>query len=241
MNRLILTAVLVCGSVFSGEIMTTTVDAQTAAPDTAAAFRSLAGDYFEQVYFRFAPSIGTYSGLHQYDTQLEDYTRAGVDRQVAALKSFETKFDAVSDSGLDESTRGDLAMVRDNIRSTLLQLETIRPWEKNPDNYSSGIAGSAFVLMERKFAPADDRLRSLIAREKQMPAVFTAAKENLKNSPHVYTEIALEQLPYIVSFFEKDVPEAFKDAKDPATIAEFQKTNDAVIASLNSYEHLLKN
>ncbi|MBV8115528.1 MAG: DUF885 domain-containing protein, partial [Silvibacterium sp.] len=152
----------------------------------------------------------------------------------------EAKFDAVSDAGLDESTRGDLTMVRSSIRGELLELGTIRPWEKNPDNYSSGIANSAFVLMERKFAPADDRLRSLIAREKQMPAVFAAAKENLKNPPRVYTEIALEQLPDIVSFFQKDVPEAFADAKDAATISEFKKTNAAVIVSLQSYEKWLK-
>ena len=131
-------------------------------------------------------------------------------------------------------------MMRDSIRGTLLELETIRAWEKNPDTYSSGIANSAFVLMERKFAPADDRLRSLIAREKLMPNVFVAARENLKNPPQVYTEIALEQLPDIITFFEKDVPEAFTDAKDPAVIAEFHKANATVIASLRDYEQWLK-
>jgi len=131
-------------------------------------------------------------------------------------------------------------MVRNNIRGTLLELETIRPWEKNPDLYSGGIANSAFVLMERKFAPADDRLRSLIAREKQMSAVFASARVNLKNPPRVYTEIALEQLPDIINFFKADVPEAFKDAKDPTTIAEFKKTNAVVISALESYEKWLK-
>ncbi len=112
--------------------------------------------------------------------------------------------------------------MRDNIKGNLLELETIRGWEKNPDNYSSGITNSAFVLMERDFAPVDERLRSLIAREKQMPAVFTAARQNLKNPPRIYTEIALEQLPDIISFFQSDVPDAFKGAKDPATTAEFR-------------------
>jgi len=240
MNHRFLTAVLVCCAVFSGARMTTTLHAEAAARDATTAFRSLAADFFEQVYFRFAPTVGTQAGLHQYDPQLEDYSRAAIDRQIEALKTFEAKFDAVSDAGLDESTRGDLTMVRSSIRGELLELGTIRPWEKNPDNYSSGIANSAFVLMERKFAPADDRLRSLIAREKQMPAVFAAAKENLKNPPRVYTEIALEQLPDIVSFFQKDVPEAFADAKDAATISEFKKTNAAVIVSLQSYEKWLK-
>ena len=65
---------------------------------------------------------------------------------------------------------------------------------------------AAFVLMERKFAPPDDRLRSLIAREKQMPALLAAARVNLKNPPRIFTEIAIEQLPDIISFFQHDVP-----------------------------------
>jgi uncharacterized protein (DUF885 family) len=210
------------------------------AQDAAAGFRSLADQYFEQVTFKFGPTGGTMAGFHQYDSQLEDYSRASIDKEIAALHSFEAKFDAVPAAQLDQSTQGDLAMVRNNIRGTLLELETIRPWEKNPDNYSSGITNSAFVLMERRFAPPDDRLRSLIAREKQMPAVFAEARKNVKNPPRIYTEIALEQLPGIISFFQNDVPEAFKDAKDPATIAEFHKTNAAVIAALSDYQQWIK-
>ncbi len=94
--------------------------------------------------------------------------------------------------------------------------------------------------MERKFAPPDDRLRSLIAREKQMPALLATAHVNLKNPPRIFTEIAIEQLPDIVSFFEHDVPQAFADAKDPALKAEFAQTNAAVIAALNDYLDWLK-
>jgi uncharacterized protein (DUF885 family) len=127
-----------------------------------------------------------------------------------------------------------------NIRSELLTLETIRPWEKNPDGYSSVCASGAFVLMERKFAPPDERLRSLISREKQMPALLAHARENLKNPPRIFTEIAIEQLPGIVSFFENDVPLAFADAKDPAVKAEFAETNAKVISELKSYLDWLK-
>jgi uncharacterized protein (DUF885 family) len=201
------------------------------AADAGAKFRTLADQYFSDTVFHFGPTGATELGFHQYDTKLEDYSRAGVDAEIAALKEYEWKFDDFPAAGLDESTLGDLAIMRDNVRAGLLELETIRGWEKNPDNYSSGITNSAFVLMERDFAPVDERLRSLIARERQMPAVFAAARENLKNPPRIYTEIALEQLPGIVDFFQHDVPEAFKAAKDPAAVAEFQKTNAAVIAA----------
>ncbi len=214
--------------------------ATAARADANADFRALADQYFDQVTFAFNPTMGTSAGYHQYDARLEDYSRANIDAEIAALHKFETKFEGLSSGQLDPSTHADYEMVLNDIRSKLLTLEVIRPWEKNPDNYSSGITASAFTLMERKFAPANDRLRSLVSREKQMPAVLEAARENLKNPPRIYTEIALEQLPGLISFFETDVPSAFEDATDKNTIAEFHKTNAAVIAALRDYEAWLK-
>ena len=231
MKHLLFAAVLVCGG-----LMTVQAMGQNAGDQ----FRHLADEYFSQSVFQFEPTYGTTVGLHQYDTQLEDYSRTGVERHIAALKDFEKKFDAVDGSKLDQSTEGDLEMVRNDIRGTLLELKTIRGWEKNPDNYSSGITESAFSLMERNFAPPDVRLRSLVAREKQMPAALMDARQNLKNPPLIYTQIALEQLPDIISFFQSDVPAAFKDAKDANTIAEFHKTNAAVIAALRDYQQWVK-
>ena len=42
--------------------------------------------------------------------------------------------------------------------------------------------------MARNYAPQAERLKAVIAREKQMPAVFLAARANLKNPPKIYTE-----------------------------------------------------
>ena len=205
-------------------------------------FNRVSDEYFDQVYFPYAPTNGTLVGYHQYDGQLEDYSRKNIDAEIAALKSFEKRIKAIhpDDSTDDFVPRSDPEMVLGNIRSTLLTLETIRPWEKNADNYSGACANGAFVLMERKFASPDERLRSLISREKQMPALLNNARLNLKNPPRIFTEIAIEQLPDIVSFFEHDVPLAFADAKDPALKAEFSQTNAAVIAALKSYQEWLK-
>jgi uncharacterized protein (DUF885 family) len=205
-------------------------------------FEKVSDEYFDQVYFHYGPTNGTLAGYHQYDAQLEDYSRKSIDAEIAALKSFEKRIEAIrpDEDAADFVPRSDREIVLANIRSSLLTLETIRPWEKNADNYSSTCANGAFTLMERKFASPDDRLHSLVAREKQMPALLAAARVNLKNPPRIYTEIAIEQLPDIVSFFEHDVPLAFADAKDPALKAEFAQTNAAVIAALNGYLGWLK-
>jgi len=206
----------------------------------AIAWNTLVDQYFDQVYFKFAPTSGTTAGLHQYDAMLEDYSRAGIDRNIAALHDFEKRVQDFDGKSLSESEAADGELVLSNIHSTLLTLETIRPWENNPDTYSSGITTSVYSIMSRKFASTDDRLRSAIAREKQAPAVFAAARQTLKNPPHIYTEIALEQLPGLVSFFQHDVPSAFADAKDAALKSDFAKANAAVIAELKSYEQWLK-
>jgi len=216
------------------------VISQAEARDAKQAFVTAADAYFDQVYFPYAPTLGTLTGYHQYDTKLEDLSRKNIDAQIAALHSFEKKITALPVQGLDQPTRADRELVLANIHSTLLTLEVVRPWEKNPDNYSGSISNGAFSLMERKFASPDDRLRSLIAREKLMPKTLADARVNLNNPPHIYTEIAIEQLPGIVSFFQHDVPLAFTDAKDPGLKAEFASSNAAVIAALNDYLTWLK-
>ena len=209
------------------------------AADQSAAFGALV-DRFLTAALPYQPSQATALGIHDYDTKLEDWSQGTRDTEVRGLHYFMSKFDAFPTDGLDGNTQGDLLMMRNYLRSQLLTLETIRPWQKNPDMYSSGITNAAFSLMEREFAQPDARLRSLVAREQQMPKVLDEARKNLENPPQIYTEIALEQLPDDVSFFQNDVPAAFAKATDPALKAQFAKTNAAVIAALGSYEQWMR-
>lgn len=198
-------------------------------------------EYFDQVYFPYQPTQGTSAGYHEYDAKLEDLSRPTIDAQVAALKKFEQRFVSMqAKANFDQTTHGDCDLVLGNIRSTLLTLETIRPWEKNPDSYTTIATNGVFTLIERKFAPPDQRLRAVIARERQIPQLLDEARENLKNPPHIYTEIAIEQLPGNIHFFEQDVPSAFTDVKDPALKEEFEHTNATVIAALNNFLTWLK-
>src|SRR5216684_3605996 len=119
---------------------------------------ALANRYFDEVFFKYSPTRATRAGLHEYETRLAD------------LQVPPGSPDAEADREL----------LLSDIRSNLLELTTIRRWEKDPDLYSGGITAIAFVIMSRNFAPPDERLRSLVAREKQMPAMLEIARQNLK-------------------------------------------------------------
>jgi uncharacterized protein (DUF885 family) len=213
--------------------MAATTQAQTAKTQT---WDKLVDRYFDEAVFKYNPSAATSNGFHNFDNALEDYSQTAVRQQISVLGQFEREINAFQGAPAD-----DRALLLTNIQATLLSLQSIRMWEKNPDQYSSTASNAAFVIMSRKFASPTVRLTALISREKQMPKLLADARANLKDPPKIYTEVALEQLPDIVGFFEKDVPLAFKDVTDRALLDEFHKTNAIVVRELNAYQAWLKN
>ena len=201
---------------------------------------ALVDSYFDQAVFPFGPSTAVQDGFHAYDAQLEDFSQATIQKQADVSRRFAAQFTAFPVSKLNAEQQADRDMVLSNIQSTLLELETIRMWEKDPDQYASTASGAAFVIMSRTFAPADQRLRALIAREKLMPKLFAEGKANLRNPPKIYTEVAIEQVPDIIEFFQKDVPLAFRDVKDPALLNDFHQSNAVVIKDLQDWLTWLK-
>ena len=207
-----------------------------AAQNGDAQFIRLADRFFDEVLFRYDPAQATAQGFHQYDEQLPSRSRAEIQGQVAALKKWEAEVHNFDERGLSAFMAADRQLLLSEIQSLRFNLETLRFWEKNPDVYSSGATNAIFVIMSRKFAPPTERLKSVLARERLIPRSLVAARENLTNPPRVYTEIALQQLPGMVGFFQKDVPEAFRGVTDVALKAEFRKANQTTIDALRSYQ-----
>jgi uncharacterized protein (DUF885 family) len=209
------------------------------AATATAEFNRMVDEYFDS-YFHFHPTEATASGFHQYDTQLEDYSQKSRDAELSFLLEAKQEKGYFHADILNEEQRIDLKLLSNAINARILELQEIRMWQKNPDIYSSGPTASIFLLMSRKFAPPADRLKSVIAREQLISANLAAAKLSLKNPPRVYTEVAIEQMPGIISFFQKDVPEAFKDVSDLQLLGQFKAVNNNVITELQRYETWMK-
>ncbi|MBV9085508.1 MAG: DUF885 domain-containing protein, partial [Acidobacteriaceae bacterium] len=194
---------------------------------------SLVDRYFDD-YFRLYPSAATAAGFHHpFDSQLEDYSKKGFDRRIQLAHRYLPHFE-------NQPASDDRDFIVSRLRAGLLSLETIRDYVRDPDIYSSGVTSSIFDLISRKFAPPEERLRSVVARERQIPQVLAHARENLTNPPRIYTEIAIEQLPGNESFFAKDVPAAFTEVKDRTLLDAFAKSNSATIDVLKQYQRWLE-
>jgi uncharacterized protein (DUF885 family) len=214
-------------------------EAQPPHATTQATFNQLVESYFD-FFFQMSPTAATQAGFHQYDAKLEDFSQTGVEAETAGLTRFRKKFGEINRDGLTEIAVGDLDVLISAIDSRLLELQTIQMWKKDPDLYGSSVSYSVFLIMRRDFAPLADRLRSVIARERQIPAALEAARRNLHNPPRVYTEVALQQLPDTIKFFQGDVPKAFQEVDDPKLLAEFKVANDGTIVALEKYRKFLQ-
>jgi uncharacterized protein (DUF885 family) len=212
-------------------------------PQTAgtsdAAFTDVAHQFLEDLYRR-NPTEATGLGIHKYDDRLESYSKQAFALAVESLRTFRDRVSAIDPAGLSPSNQLDREQLLHAIDSRLITLDVVRPWAKDPDSYSSGLTYTAYIMIKRNFAPAEDRLRSLIAREKLMPAALAEARANLDNPPRIYTQIALEQIDGNRHFFEDAVSSAFPGVKDPALLAEFKHANGAVVAAFADYKKWLE-
>ncbi|OBB60464.1 hypothetical protein A5757_09430 [Mycobacterium sp. 852013-51886_SCH5428379] len=206
--------------------------ASTSADDT---FRQLTAEILDFVY-ESDPSTATYLGIHDYDDKIADRSAAAVQKSSDAARDFRSRLDDIAQQDLSPEAQLDLEQTKHTLDGILLRNDVVRSWAKDPDIYSSGITDDAYVLMSRPFAPAEQRLRSLVSRLDAMPTALAQARENLDNPPRIYTDIAIEQIDGNRDFFAEDVPAAFSDVKDPALLAEFKTANDAVIAALEDYK-----
>jgi uncharacterized protein (DUF885 family) len=190
-------------------------------------------DYFD-AQFLAQPSAGTEAGLHQYDGQLEDLSRARIEARIAELKQLQARLTAFDRTRLSFDDAIDAQALEGDLLGTLQGLEVLRTWETNPMAYVRVPGNGVDGLIKRDFAPAHDRLRAIVARLRAVPSVYAAARANVMNPPKEFTDLAIRMCKGSVGYFERTVPQWAKAAagEDAALFAEFEKANAEVVKAI---------
>ena len=108
-------------------------------------------------------------------------------------------------------------------------------YDRNPMTYAGAVDVSIYI--KRNFAPIEDRIKSIIAIEKNAPNVFAAAKANLKDSlPKPYIETAIEIAHGSTDFLGGDLKVALKDVKNDTLMKAFIiAANKIAIDAINGF------
>ncbi|WP_375765891.1 DUF885 domain-containing protein [Archangium gephyra] len=202
--------------------------------------RRLVDAHFEEQFRRF-PQAATSRGLHTYDDQLAGFTATEQLAWAAFLKqelaSLPQQVDRTQLPPLD---RADYDIFESNLKARILDIEEVRGWERNPNTYLGLASSSVYALINRDFAPLEQRMRSAVARMARLPEVFAEGKATLKNPPRLWTEIALQQAAGTRSLFASTLPQAFAPVKDAALQESFAREQAKVLAALEDYVRFLR-
>lgn len=114
-------------------------------------------------------------------------------------------------------------------------MQDLAIYERNPMSYARALDVSVFI--KRKYAPIEDRVRSIVVVENQAANIIIAAKTNLAEvlpKPHV--ELAIQIARGAAEFLKKDLVEAVAaELKDDNLRNTFVQSNRRAATALSDY------
>jgi hypothetical protein len=164
----------------------------------------------------------------------------GQARNIARLHQALATLQAMDAHRLSPGERDDREVLIGHIKGALLDNETIQYWRTDPSRYSRVATSAVFELVRRDFAPLAERLRSAIAREREIPALLAAGKANIEHPPRAFVEIAIRNIAGSIKFYRDAAPGAFAAVEDPELQRDFATGNAATIAAFEDYKAFLE-
>ncbi len=120
------------------------------------------------------------------------------------------------------------------MKKDLFEMQDMSVFERNPMVYAG--AADVNVYIKRNFAPLEDRVRSLVAIESQIPNILIAGRTNLHGVlPKPYVELAIQVARGSADFLKKDMVSAVSGLKDEQLRAAFLNANRKAANALNDY------
>jgi uncharacterized protein (DUF885 family) len=207
--------------------------AALAAQAEDAEYEAVAEEYIK-TYLAAHPLEGTALGLHEYDGKISDYSRLALDAELSRLRRFDDRLAKFDPSKLSARQSIDLRILQAAVKKDLFEMQDMSIFERNPMVYAD--AADVNVYIKRNFAPLEDRVRSLIAIESQIPNILIAARTNLNEQlPKPFVELAIQIARGSADFLKKDLIAAVSGLKDEQLRVAFPEANRKAANALNDY------
>src|SRR6478672_2050031 len=204
-----------------------------AAQTQDAEYEGVAEEYVK-TYLAAHPLQGTALGFHEYDGKINDYSRLALDAELSRLRRFDDRLAKFDPAKLSPRQSIDLRILQAAVKRELFEMQDMSVFERNPMVYAR--AGDVNVYIKRNFAPLEDRVRSLVAIESQIPNILIAARTNLDEKlPKPFIELAIQISRGSADFLKKDLVAAVSGIKDEQLRVAFQAANRKAANALSDY------
>src|SRR5262245_2041433 len=161
---------------------------------------------FVSRYLEFHPGYAVFAGLHDHDRKLEDLSRGSIEGYCAELDR--TRARALALDNLSPADTAEREALLAAVEGTLFEYRRVRAWEDDPYSYAEVLSSQLNTLLIFDFAPVDERVAAVVAKERQIPAFLESAKRNLKPTAPILVNYGIRGAEGALSLIQKDLPTA---------------------------------
>jgi uncharacterized protein (DUF885 family) len=168
-------------------------------------------DRFFHAFYRRHPVTATFTGVHDYDDRLPDWSPRGLCESAGEMTEIG---DVLARAGRrpDAGVRAfpdavDLALADACLKIEMAEIASGRYYQSNPALWTGEAIFSVISLVTRDFAPLDTRLDAAAARMAAMPAFLDAARDTIESAPDEWRARALRECEAAELLFGRSLPE----------------------------------
>ncbi len=192
----------------------------------AAGAAGAALDRVFETYYRQRPVTATFTGLHQHDGVLPDWSAAALGAQADELRALRRELEGagrVSDADVRTFPDDvDLALADAALEIALAEHESGHFVHRNPSLWTGEAIFGVLSLVTRDFAPLAERLASAEARLGAIPAFLAQASQTMVSAPLDWKMKARQDCEAAGPLFAETLPawvrdEAARDARRAST------------------------
>jgi len=195
------------------------------------------------------PVYATFLGIHKHDDKLDKTDSKSRRLHLKKMKDYLKKLDRYSSDPkfrakkvkFSKDEEMDWRILRDSLRVEIAEEEKIRWLKRHALIYPETVLYGCYILILRDFAPLSQRMRSVLARLKQIPRLMKEGKENLrrgKDIPRTWTQVAIEATAGGREFLKQIIP-PFAE-KVPHLKKNLLLANQKALSAFDDYEEFLK-
>jgi uncharacterized protein (DUF885 family) len=199
-------------------------------------------EQFIEHYLQAHPTFAVSAGRHEFDGRMPDWSRAGIERDIAHLHQQRIAASTYNPALLAPRERFERDYLIARVDRDLFWLEKAQAPFRNPQFYFGAIDSiDPAVYVTRPYASLEKRAEAFIRYAEGIPSVANQIRANL-SSPlsATYVSYGVAGFAGLADFYRNDVPTAFVGVDDPALKSQLLTAIEPAAAAMQELADWLK-
>jgi hypothetical protein len=179
---------------------------------------------FLDAYFEAHPVFAAGAGRHEYDGRLPDWSREGMEAELALLREEKSRAAEFDPALLDEGRAFEREILMTVADADLFWMEAAEWHRRNPLFYAGPLDPNLYLT--REYAPLPQRMRAYVEYARAVPKAAEHVRANLRTPmPRTHAELGEMSFGGLAGYFESDVPAVFAAVDDADLQRELRQAN----------------